>query len=72
MRKNELHKPVEARNEDLDHFPTSYAGFIAQIILPFPFPFFAAIGGSKRHASATALNFVLSRRHETSHFIAGI
>ena len=52
-----------ARNKDFDHFPTHYSGFIAQIILPFPFPFFAAIGGSKRHASATARNFVLYRWH---------
>ncbi|WP_295962778.1 hypothetical protein [uncultured Bartonella sp.] len=45
---------------------------MARIILPFLFQYPAAIGGIKRHASATALNFVLYRRLETSHFIAGI
>ncbi|WP_295725064.1 hypothetical protein [uncultured Bartonella sp.] len=70
--KNELHRPYEARNKEFNNFPASRSGFIPQNILPFPFQFFAAIGGINLYVLQAALNFVLFRRYETSDFIAGI
>ena len=61
--KNGLHRPYEARNKNFNHFPAPRSGSIAQIILPLPFTFFAAIGSIKLCVSATAQNFVLYRRH---------
>ena len=72
MPKIELHKLFKARKKELNNFPAPRFGSMARIILPFLFQYPADIGGIKRHASATALNFVLYPRLETSHFIAGI
>lgn len=61
--KNELHRPYEARNKEFNNFPASRSGSMAQIILPFPFPYSAATG---------CINFTPQRRHKTSCFIGFI